>query len=76
MAWRWGFGWRWGWTGPWPGKGPFSYLPPWLRPGWLYGPGACWWLFGYNPPWTYPWSYYRYRLGYYYPYWNWLPPYY
>jgi len=31
-----------GWSGPWPGRGPFSYLPPWQRPGWLYGRGACW----------------------------------
>ena len=43
------------WFGPWPGRGPFSYLPPWQRPGWLYGPGACWWLFWsrltpYYPP--------------------------
>jgi hypothetical protein len=30
----------------WPGRGPFSYLPPWQRPGWLYGRGACWWLYG------------------------------
>ena len=36
-----------GWSGPWPGRGPFSNLPPWQRPGWLYGRGACWWLF--NP---------------------------
>lgn len=33
--------------GPWPGRGPFSYLPPWQRPGWLFGRGACRWLF--NP---------------------------
>ena len=26
----------------WLGRGPFSYLPPWQRPGWLYGKGACW----------------------------------
>jgi len=40
-------GWRGrGAFGPWPGRGPFSYLPPWQRPGWLYGPGACWRLFG------------------------------
>jgi hypothetical protein len=45
MSWR-GQG-RGGWSGPWPGKGPFSNLPPWQRPGWLYGRGACWWLF--NP---------------------------
>lgn len=36
-----------GWRGRgyWPGAGPFSHLPPWRRPGWLYGPGACWQLF-------------------------------
>ena len=40
-------GWRGrGAFGLWPGRGPFSYLPPWQRPGWLYGPGSCWWLFG------------------------------
>jgi len=22
--------------------GPFSYLPPWERPGWSFGRGACW----------------------------------
>ncbi|MEM2907849.1 MAG: DUF5320 domain-containing protein [Candidatus Hadarchaeales archaeon] len=41
------------WFGPWPGRGPFSYLPPWRRPGWLYGPGACWrlwWLCARYPP--------------------------
>jgi len=36
-------GWRRGSApGYWPGRGPFSYLPPWQRPGWLYGPGTCW----------------------------------
>lgn len=44
MGWR-GRGRGGGWVGPWPGRGPFSYLPPWQRPGWLYGRGACWWLF-------------------------------
>jgi hypothetical protein len=40
-------GWRGrGWTGPGPGRGPFSNLPPWQRPGWLYGRGACWYLYG------------------------------
>ena len=39
MGWR-----RRGRSGFWPGRGPFSYLPPWQRPGWLYGRGACWWL--------------------------------
>ena len=29
----------------WPGNGPFNYLPPWQRPGWLYGRGACWRLY-------------------------------
>jgi len=48
MSWWFGWGRRALW-GPWPGRGPFSYLPPWLRPGWLFGPGACWWLF-----WAYP----------------------
>ena len=37
MGWR--RGGRGGWFGPWPGAGPFSYLPPWQRPGWLYGRG-------------------------------------
>ena len=31
--------------GAWPGQGPFSHLPPWQRPGWLYGPGSCWYLY-------------------------------
>ncbi len=72
MAWvpgwgRWGFGrgGRWGWTGPWPGRGPFSYLPPWQRPGWLFGRGSCWWLY------RYPW--FSYGYPYYYP---WYTPYY
>ena len=43
MGWR-GQGRGGGQGGPWPGRGPFSYLPPWQRPGWLYGRGACWWL--------------------------------
>lgn len=28
--------------GMYPGNGPFSHLPPWERPGWLYGRGSCW----------------------------------
>lgn len=70
MAW-WGWGMGWGrgrgrgWIGPWPGRGPFSYLPPWQRPGWLYGRGSCWWLFG--GPWNVP------GYGY---YWPWMPYYY
>ncbi|RLF24739.1 MAG: hypothetical protein DRN15_02040 [Thermoprotei archaeon] len=66
MGWGWRGGRGWGWISPWPGRGPFSWLPPWLRPGWLFGRGACWWLFG---PWMYPW------LGYYgyYPMYYWWP---
>ena len=53
MAW----GWRGrgaGWAGPWPGRGPFSYLPPWQRPGWLFGFGRGFgrWLWAYP---YYPW---------------------
>ncbi|RLG59072.1 hypothetical protein DRN86_04800 [Candidatus Geothermarchaeota archaeon] len=62
MGWGWGRG-R-GWLGPWPGRGPFSYLPPWQRPGWLFGRGACWWLFG--APWLYTW--YRFPYAYFAPY--------
>jgi len=55
MAWG-GFGWGrgrgWNWMNPWPGRGPFSHLPPWQRPGWIFGRGACRWLF----PWMFwPW---------------------
>ncbi len=75
-----GWGWRGGrggWRGPWPGRGPFSYLPPWQRPGWLFGRGACWWLFG--GPWGY-WArgWYPYPSPYpyappaYYPYYPWI----
>jgi len=71
MSWfGWGFGGfgrgfgRRGWFGPWPGRGPFSYLPPWQRPGWLFGRGACWWLFG--PYW------WHWRMPMYYP----MTPYY
>ncbi|MET1101797.1 MAG: hypothetical protein ABWW69_04900 [Pyrodictiaceae archaeon] len=71
--WIWKGGWRWGWRGPWPGNGPWSFLPPWLRPGWhlgrgycrlLYGPGAGWWLryIGWWP------------LGYWRPYYYYYPP--
>jgi len=53
------FGWgvrRGGWSGPWPGRGPFSYLPPWQRPGWMFGfgRGFGWW----GNPWVcarFPW---------------------
>jgi hypothetical protein len=37
MGWRGRIGGR---SGPWPGRGPFSYLPPWQRPGWIYGYGG------------------------------------
>lgn len=37
-------------AGRWPGYGPFSDLPPWQRPGRLYGRGACWWLYPYYMP--------------------------
>lgn len=32
--------------GNWPGRGPFSDLPPWERPGRLYGRGACYYIYG------------------------------
>ncbi len=77
-GWRGGRG-RGGWVGPWPGRGPFSHLPPWQRPGWLFGRGSCWWLFGmpgwalrwgwYGYPWTpyfgMPWYYWGTQLPYY-----------
>jgi len=76
MAW----GWRGtGWIGPWPGRGPFSYLPPWQRPGWLFGFGRWLWSYPYNPwvcarfPWLPRWWWaYPYYYGYDLPYW--LPP--
>ncbi len=37
-----GFGNRGRGQGTWPGNGPFRHLPPWERPGWVYGRGACW----------------------------------
>jgi hypothetical protein len=43
MGWRGRGG---GWGGRWPGRGPFSYLPPWQRPGWIYGFGRG--LYGYG----------------------------
>ncbi|MCW4006333.1 MAG: DUF5320 domain-containing protein [Candidatus Bathyarchaeota archaeon] len=39
--------------GNWPGAGPYSNLPPWQRPGWQYGRGACRYLYGspaFNAP--------------------------
>lgn len=64
VAWFPGFGgWgrgKGGWRGPWPGNGPFSYLPPWQRPGWIYGRGACRWLYPWLGYYWYPWYYYPY----------------
>jgi len=76
MAWGMGRG-RGGWMGPWPGRGPFSHLPPWQRPGWLFGRGACWWLFG--GPWAYaPFSmpYMPYLTPYAFAFWPPWRPYY
>ncbi len=73
MAWGWGGRGRGGWFGPWPGRGPFSHLPPWERPGWQFGRGACWWLFG-PPAWyedsrlDYGFPSYLRSRGYPYPY--------
>jgi len=78
MAWWGGYGWGrgrgWGggWAGPWPGRGPFSYLPPWQRPGWIFGRGACWYLFG--NPWAYRFIY-GYPYPFYYPAPYFVPPY-
>lgn len=44
---RGGYG-RSGGRGRWPGNGPFRDLPPWERPGWIYGRGSCWYM-GYRP---------------------------
>ncbi len=44
---RGGYG-RSGGRGRWPGNGPFRHLPPWERPGRLYGRGSCWSM-GYRP---------------------------
>lgn len=79
FPWFGGKGWgRHGWAGPWPGRGPFSHLPPWQRPGWLFGRGACRWLLGlpWAPRWYPPW--YGYYPPYYYPpappaYYPWYP---
>lgn len=43
-------GYRRGNMGNWPGRGPFSNLPPWQRPGWLYGRGACYYLYSAPTP--------------------------
>lgn len=40
------------WWKNWPGRGPWSHLPPWERPGWIYGRGwCCNWI---RPQWYYP----------------------
>lgn len=70
--WGWGRGWRRGWRGPWPGNGPFSYLPPWERPGWVFGRGACWRLFGWPGFYRRYWPF-RYGWGWALRYW-WRPP--
>ncbi len=75
MGWR-GRGGGGGWSGPWPGRGPFNHLPPWQRPGWLFGGGFGRGLgFGgggypYNPgvcarfPWLPRWWWARPGYGY------------
>jgi len=80
MAWGRGMGFgRRGWTGPWPGRGPFSYLPPWQRPGWIYGGfgrGFGWWSgnpymcarFPWLPRWWWANPAYTYGYGYNYMY--------
>lgn len=76
MAW----GWR-GRSGAWPGRGPFSYLPPWQRPGWLFGFSRGW-AYSFNPwvcarfPWLprWWWAYPQYGWRFYtYPYWLPMP---
>ncbi|QOJ79734.1 hypothetical protein IG193_01345 [Infirmifilum lucidum] len=49
-----------GWwrRGRWPGNGPWAHLPPWERPGWIYGPGYCWRAYGVPG-----WYYWRSVLG-------------
>ncbi len=79
FGWGRGGGWRWGWRGPWPGRGPFSHLPPWHRPGWIFGRGACWWLFGmpWGLRWWHPWTtYYPYVAPWMYYMWWRIPAYY
>jgi len=79
MAWSWR-GRGWGWFGMWPGRGPFSYLPPWQRPGWLFGGfGRLFWAqyspwalynpwvcarFPWLPRWWWAYPQYQYSLPY------------
>ncbi|MEM3607554.1 MAG: hypothetical protein QW238_01640 [Candidatus Bathyarchaeia archaeon] len=60
-------------SGPWPGAGPFSHLPPWQRPGWLYGRWMQypWWV-GYSGAPTQP----AYNLPPQVPLYPWREPYY
>ncbi|RLG78949.1 MAG: hypothetical protein DRO13_06600 [Thermoprotei archaeon] len=80
MGWRGGWGWKGGrqtWDAwrIWPGRGPFSYLPPWQRPGWIFGRGYCRWLLGWPwrpywyppvippiPPYNYQYTWYPYPI--------------
>ncbi|MEM1514127.1 MAG: DUF5320 family protein [Candidatus Thermoplasmatota archaeon] len=39
-----GYGWC-----RWPGRGPFSHLPPWERPGRIFG-RPCWWMLAQYSP--------------------------
>lgn len=58
MGWRGRGG---GWASRWPGRGPFRDIPPWQRPGWLYGYGAGRYYSSYDPsvcqrfPWLPKW---------------------
>lgn len=57
MGWRGRGGGR---SGRWPGRGPFSNLPPWQRPGRIYGFGRG--FYGYGGPYGYgSYSPYGYR---------------
>ncbi|MGQ9723406.1 MAG: hypothetical protein ACUVXA_19040 [Candidatus Jordarchaeum sp.] len=76
MGWGW-IGRHGGWAGPWPGRGPFSHLPPWQRPGWLFGFGRGFgrgWWWGANPyvcarfPWLPRWWWAYPQYGYGFPY--------
>ena len=68
MGWRGRGGGR---GGRWPGAGPFSNLPPWQRPGWLYGYGRGYGL-GYGSGYGRPYGY-RYSSPYSCARFPWLP---